>query len=264
MPIITISRGSYYHGRAIAEKLAAKLGYTCLSRDEIIADLDEFHLPEIKLVRCLDDTFSVLERFPHGKQRFVTAIRAALLEQFVQGKVVYHGLVGQYFLRNISHVLKIRIIADTERRIADEMARENVSAEQARFILKKDDEERRKWAMFLYGIDILNADNYNMVIRIGHMAEDDAVDILANAVQFPAFQETAESQALLEDEALAARVSYRLFDFPHATATVHRGHLMISMKVPEEQRSLIEDRIAEVLANTTGVKEYSLQFEHYY
>lgn len=264
MPIVTISRGSYYHGKAIAEKLAAKLGYGCLSRDEVIADLDEFHLPEIKLVRCLDDTFSVLERFPHGKQRFVTAIRAALLEQFVRGKVVYHGLVGQYFLRNISHVMKIRIIADTERRIADEMARENLSAEQARFILKKDDEERRKWAMFLYGIDILNADNYNMVIRIGHMKEDNAVDILANAVQFPAFQETAESQALLEDEALAARVSYRLFDFPHATATAHSGHLSITLKVPEEQRSPVEEHIAEVLANIRGMKSYSVHFEHYY
>ncbi len=264
MPIITISRGSYYHGKSIAEKLAAELGYTCLSRDDVIAHLDEFHLPEIKLVRCLDDAFSVLERFPHGKKRFVTAIRATLLDQFVRGRVVYHGLVGQYFLRNISHVLKIRIIADTERRIADEMARENVSAEEARFILKKDDEERRKWAMFLYGIDILNADNYNMVIRIGHMKEDDAVDILANAVQLPAFQETAESQALLEDEALAARVSYRLFDFPHAATTAHRGQLMITMKVPMEQQSVIEERIAEVLATTKGVKGYSVQFEHYY
>ncbi|MEE4243379.1 MAG: cytidylate kinase-like family protein [Desulfopila sp.] len=264
MQIVTISRGSYHHGKAVAEKLAAKLGYTCLSRDEIIADLDEFHLPEIKLVRCLTDTFSVLERFPHGKQRFVTAIRAALLERFIQGKIVYHGLVGQYFLRNISHVLKIRIIADTERRIAYEMARENIPADQARFILKKDDEERRKWAMFLYGIDILSADNYNMIIRIGHMGEDDAVDILASAVQLPAFQVTPESQALLEDEALAARVRHKLIDYPHASVAAHRGHLVLTLKVPEGQRSRIEERIAEMLSTTKGVTGYSLQFESYF
>ncbi len=264
MQIVTISRGSYHHGKSVAEKLAAKLGYTCLSRDEIIADLDDFHLPEIKLVRCLTDTFSILERFPHGKQRFVTAIRAALMKRFTKGGIVYHGLVGQYFLRNISHVLKVRIIADTELRIAHEMAREKISADQARFILKKDDEERRKWAMFLYGIDILNADNYNMIIRIGHMAEDDAVDILADAVQLAAFQVTPESQALLEDEELAARVRHKLIDFPHASVAAHRGHLVLTMKVPEEQKARIEERITEVLSSTEGVKGHSLQFESYF
>ena len=69
MPIITISRGSYYHGKSIAEKLAARLGYTCLSRDQVVDHLDTFHLPEIKLVRGLSDAFSVLDRFPHGKKK---------------------------------------------------------------------------------------------------------------------------------------------------------------------------------------------------
>jgi hypothetical protein len=30
--IITISRGSYTHGKEVAEKLAQKLGYDCVSR----------------------------------------------------------------------------------------------------------------------------------------------------------------------------------------------------------------------------------------
>jgi hypothetical protein len=33
LPIITISRGSYSKGREIAEKVAERLGYECLSRD---------------------------------------------------------------------------------------------------------------------------------------------------------------------------------------------------------------------------------------
>jgi cytidylate kinase len=264
MPIITISRGSYYHGKAIAEKLAARLGYSCLSRDKIVENLDEFHLPEIKLVRCLNDTFSVLDRFPHGKQRFITAIRAALLDEFAKGNVVYHGLVGHHFIREISHVLKVRIIADTDSRIADEMARENIAEEQAQHILKTDDEERRKWAMFLYGIDIVSAENYNMVLRIGHLNEDEAVDIISNAVKLSAFQETEESKARLADAALAARINRKLFDYPHAAVTATHGKVRIAMKVPESQKPLIEARVAEMLANTKGVRDYVLQFDPYY
>ena len=76
MPIITISRGSYNRAKAVAEKLAQKLGYRCISRDSILTDLGEFHLPEIKLVRGLNDAFSVLERFSNGKERYTTAVRA--------------------------------------------------------------------------------------------------------------------------------------------------------------------------------------------
>lgn len=264
MPIITISRGSYFHGKSIAEKLAARLNYTCLSRDEVIENLDGFHLPEIKLMRGLDDAFSVLDRFPHGKQRFITAIRSALLNHFLAGNVVYHGLVGHHFVRDISHVLKVRIIADTASRVAGEMERENISEEKARYILKKDDEERRKWAMFLYGIDLTGPEAYNLVIRIGHLCEDEAVDIIAGAATLPSFQETAESRTALADSALTALIRMKLFDFPHAGVLTQNGQVRVTLKVPEEQQAVINDRVRPILDSIPGISKYALQFDSYF
>ena len=264
MPIITISRGSYYHAKSVAEKLAEKLGYTCLSRDQIIDDLDEFHLPEIKLLRGLNDAFSVLDRFPHGKQRFTAAIRSAILQHFRNGNVVYHGLVGHHFVRDISHVLKVRIIADTGSRVADDMARENISEEQARYVLKKDDEERRKWGMFLYGIDILDPETYNLIIRIGHLSEDEAVNIIANAAKLPCFQDTPESNAALADSAMNALVSRKLFDFPNSVVAAKGGQVKVSLKIPKDQQSVIQDRIEQMLSNIEGLEEFTIQFEPYF
>ena len=53
MAIITISRGSYYRGREVAEKLAVKLGYECISREILLEASQEFNIPEIKLVRAI-------------------------------------------------------------------------------------------------------------------------------------------------------------------------------------------------------------------
>ncbi len=264
MPIVTISRGSYYHGKSIAEKLAKKLGYTCHSRDQIIDNLDEFHLPEIKLLRGLNDAFSVLDRFPHGKQRFTAAIRSAILQHFLNGNVVYHGLVGHHFVRDISHVLKVRIIADTNSRVADDMARENISEEKARYTLKKDDEERRKWGMFLYGIDILDPETYNLIIRIGHVSEDEAVDIIANAAGLSCFQETVESKTALVDSAMSALVSRKLFDFPNSVVAAKDGLVKISLKIPKEQQSVIKERIDQMLSDIEGLKEFTVQFDQYF
>ncbi|MDR3628765.1 MAG: cytidylate kinase-like family protein [Desulfocapsaceae bacterium] len=264
MPIITISRGSYYHGRSVAEKLAHKLGYRCLSRNQVIEDLEEFHLPEIKLVRGLHDTFSILDRFPHGKARFKTAMRSALLQHFLAGNIVYHGRVGHYFVRDLSHVLKVRIISDLKSRIASDMAWENMSLDEARHILMKDDDERRKWGMFLYGIDIMDPVNYNMVLRIGHISEDEAVDLIARAASLPAFQETAESKKALADSALAALVDKTLFDFPHAAVSAHGGQVAISLKAPEDQQPIIYDRIGEMIGQLPGVESYVVNFEPYF
>lgn len=264
MPIITISRGSYFHGKSIAEKLAERLGYHCVARDEIIDGLKEFHLPEIKLVRNLNDAFRVLERFPNGKKRFVSAISAALLKCFQQENVIYHGLVGHHFVKDISHVLKVRIIADTESRVKREMEHEQISAEKARYILKKDDEERRRWCMFLYGIDIFNPAPYNLVIRVGHLSEEDVVNIIAEAVSRPSFQETDTSRKALSDAALSAEVSNALFDYPNAAVSTSGSHVRVALKAPEEQSEAIKNRVEALLKTLEGVKQQTVTIDPYF
>ena len=114
MAIITISRGSYYRGREVAEKLAAKLGYECISREILLEASKEFNIPEIKLVRAIQDAPTIFERFVHDKEKYLTYIRAALLKHVRKDNVVYHGLFGNFLLQDIPHVLKVRIVADLE------------------------------------------------------------------------------------------------------------------------------------------------------
>lgn len=264
MAIITISRGSYHHGKSIAEKLAEKLGYKCVSRDQVIENLEGFQIPEIKLKRGLHDAFSLLDRFPNGKQRYVTAIRAALLTRFMEGNIVYHGLSGHHYIKTISHVLKVRIVADLHRRIEAEMNRSGIPADEARMLLKKDDEERRKWAMFIYDIDLFDSSIYNLVLRIGHLTEDDAVNLIAEAARLPAFQETPQSRAELADAALSAVVSNLLFDFPTATVQAQDGVVKIILKAPENQQEEIKEKINTLLEGSEGITELIIHMDTFY
>ena len=137
MPIVTISRGSYSRGKEVAEKLAQKLNYECISREIILEASAEFNIPEIKLIRALHDAPTVLERFQHGKDRYLSYFRYALLKHVQKDNVVYHGLAGHYLLRDIGHVLKVRIISDMNHRIKEEMKRTDISEKEARFIFEK-------------------------------------------------------------------------------------------------------------------------------
>jgi len=204
MPIITISRGSYSRGKEVAEKLAEKLGYKCISRDILLEASEQFNIPEFRLIRAIHDAPSILERFTHGKERYVAYFRSTLLKAVQKDHVVYHGLAGHYILQGIPHVIKVRIMADIEDRVQEEMRRENISAEEARFILKKDDDERRRWGIQVYGVDTWDPMLYDLVLYIKSLTVDDAVDLIGKAEQLPHFQATPESQQLLDDMARAA------------------------------------------------------------
>ena len=144
MAVITISRGSYSKGKEVAEGVAARLGFECMSRDILLEASDQFNIPEIKLLNAIHDAPSILDRFTHGKVAYITYIQAALLEHVKKGNVVYHGLAGHILLKGIEKVLKVRILADHDLRVAVVMEREKVDKKEARRMISKIDEERRK------------------------------------------------------------------------------------------------------------------------
>ena len=206
MAIITISRGSYYRGKEVAEKLAQRLGYNCISREILLEASEEYNIPEIKLIRAIKDAPTILEKLTRQKSKYLAYIRTALLKHVAKDNVVYHGLFGHFFLQDIPHVLKVRIVADMDARVADEVRREAISETKAREILMRDDAERRKWALNLYGADWWDATLYDLVIHLKTITVDNAVDLLSNMVQLPEFQTTLESQDAINNLAGAARM----------------------------------------------------------
>lgn len=259
MPIITISRGSYSKGKEVAEKAAQKLGYECVSREVLLEASEEFHIPEIKLIRAIHDSPSILNRFTYGPERYIAYVQAALLEHFRKDNIVYHGLAGHFFVKGISHVLKVRIIADMEYRVRFVMEREGITRAEAFHMLKKDDKERRKWSQRLYGIDTWNSSLYDLVIHINKITADDAVDIICHTVRLKDFQTTPESQKAIEDLFLAARVKAALIDIkPDIEVFAQDGVVSVKMEVPSTHEQVLINKINKKAKNVAGVKRINI------
>jgi len=205
MGIVTISRGSYSRGIEIAEKLAQKLGYECISREVLLEASKEFNIPEVKLVHAIEDAPSIFDHLKDGKRRYVAFIREAFLEHIQRDNIVYHGFAGHFFTQEIPNILKVRIIANMEFRVNVLMERENISEEKARKLLYKIDVERRKWSMYLYGIDTNTTELYDVILHIDCLQVDGAVDFIYDLAKRPCFQTTLESQKKLKELLEAAK-----------------------------------------------------------
>lgn len=264
MSIITISRGSYSRGKDVAEKLAQRLGYECISREIILEASESFNIPELKLVRALHDAPTILERFTSGRERFISFFRATLLKHLQRDNVVFHGLASHLFLQQFPNVLKIRISANIEDRVHEEMIRESISADEARMVLVNDDAERRKWSHQLFGQDPWNPQLYDMILHIGNMSVDEAVEVIVHTVQQPCFRSTPERLRMLADEALAAQVEASLEKvFPSAMVEAGNGHVFVNVRGSHaDEKSIVEKvlRLAEKVDGVKDIKVYLIPF----
>lgn len=252
--IITISRGSFSRGKEVAEKLANRLNYSCLSRDLLLAASSEFNIPEIKLTRAIHDAPSILDRIGFGKEKYISYLQTTLLRRVLTDNVVYHGLAGHFLLKGIPHVLMIRIMANMEDRIAEEIERENISEKEALHILIKDDQERRAWSQHIFNTDPWSAELYHCVFKIGKCSVDDVIEAIAKVVQQPYFRSTPESHKILEDKLLASEVKASLLtEFPRVKTTGEDGVVRIYLEVSGFRRKKAIQQVERILEKS-GIK----------
>ena len=205
MSIIAISRGSYSRGVEIAKLVAEKLGYKCLDRDVLIEASKEFNIPEIKLIQVLEDPPSFFERFTKMKKYYIAYIQTALINNLRADNIVYHGLVGHFFVKDIPHVLKVRIIADLEYRAKFVMERDKISRDKAIDFLKKIDSSRREWGQHLYGLNLEDPIQYDIVLNTENLSLEVVMEIICEMVTRKQFQTTPASQKKLDNLALSLK-----------------------------------------------------------
>ncbi len=255
MAIITISRGSYSRGKEVAEKVAQRLGYACVSRDILLDASEIFNASELKLERAIHNAPSLLDRFSNGKERYIAYIRAALLKLFKEDNVVYHGLAGHFFVQGIEHAVKVRITADMEDRVRLEMERTGMDAKQAARLLRDDDEQRRRWSQWLYGRDTFDPALYDMVLHLKSLTTDDAADLICAAAESASFQTTPASEQTLRDRSLEAEVEAALVETV-ADVQVHvdGGNVHICARVNPLLQEEIESELNRRMASIAGIK----------
>jgi cytidylate kinase len=255
MGIVTVSRGSYSSGKEIAEKAAQKLGYGCISREIILEASKEFNIPEIKFIQAFEDAPSILDRFIHGKKKYIAYTQAALLKYLTKDNLVYHGFAGHYFVQGISHVLKVLIIAGLEYRITTVMERDKISRKEASRFIKKIDEQRKKWGQKLYGIDPWDPSAYHLVLNIDKITIEDAVDTICRISGLKQFQTTPESKSAMDDLALTVEVRNFLIDVkPSVEVHIENKFVYLKPDVPLSQESEIVNKMGEIMKTITDIK----------
>jgi cytidylate kinase len=215
MAIITISRGTFSGGKALAESLCRKLGYRSIDRDLLVQKAATRKVSAYDLRAALEFPPAFPGRFNHTRYIYLALIQAALAEEVREGCAVYHGLAGHLLLKGAPGLLRLRIIAPMEYRIRMAQERLNLSRGEVAAHIEAIDRDRRQWTHFLYGLDWADPSQYDLLINLEAIHVEQACQAVASLVETGDFRPSTESRAAMDDLALASRVRAALAQDPY-------------------------------------------------
>ena len=211
MSIIAISRGTFSGGEALATRVAERLGYRCLSRETILEEAAKaYGVSAADLAVAMEKRPSFWQRVLGERTAHLTFVRAALCEHAQADNLVFHGHVGHLLLPGISHVIRVRVIADMDYRIKAASVDQRLGDEDARAYIEKVDQERRQWIRFLFDVEWDDPNLYDVVLNLSRVNLATAGEIVTRLTAQDEFKATPDSRRALANLTLASRVAAKL------------------------------------------------------
>ncbi len=218
MPVIFISRGTFSGVHRLLECLQARTGVRCISHEDLEKIVNQHGEIANRIVDKLATATSAYAQFSDMRWPYIVLTRQAMLEEVRHDNMIYHGYSSHLLLPVLCHFVRVRIEAPIQMRVQMTMQRLQCDEEKAREYIRQQDDQRVKWARFMYAQDIRNTMQYDLTLNMGHMTLDAACAVLENIMQVPDFQAKPESQAEVDRLYLAATIEAALVTDPRTAA----------------------------------------------
>lgn len=263
MQIICISRYSYGYGKELAEKLAEKLGYECIGREELTDQATASGIPVGKLEMAVMKRHALTENLAIEMDRFKAFLTAALCERVLnsgpRGGIVYHGRTVHLILPGLTHVMRVRAITNMEDRIEMAMQRMHLTREKAKSYNEQVDEDIRRWVRFFYNVNWEDPSLYDITINIAHLSIENSATGLMHMAQLPEFQVTPALRQIIEDLLLAAKCRGAIGNDERtrevkATVQAQKGRVSVTY-LPRHSRQA--QNIPYILERIPGVRSFT-------
>ena len=264
MPVIAMTREMGSLGKDVARGLAKRLNLELIQHELVSSVADKMKIQESAVSRYLEGKSTRVERGGISDNRLSLFTSEEILEVASRGNVLVRGWGAAYVLREIPHVLSVRVCAPAEYRARVLMERIGITDfDIAMREIEHNDAAHAQTMQRLFSVDWRDPNLYDLVLNRQRLSVEGCIDIIIHTLEQPTFQETKESRQLLEAKTIEARIYSALkqndvtnrpspyFEIKLQLAT---GDVLLTGVVPDEEFRLEAGRIA---ASIPGVKRVS-------
>jgi cytidylate kinase len=216
MAVITISHQMGAGGPEIGMKLGQKLGFRYVDQELVLDVARRYGVAEDKLSHLDESKPTLFERFDTETRYYITILQTSLLDFAELDNAVLMGRGGQWLLRGIPHILRVRVIAPFDLRVkrwikrTAEMTGETPTQRAAADFVRRDDAEKSGRMRYLYEVDLADPMLYDLTVSTERLGYDAVVEMIQAAVSRPEMATTDAARRTVASRALASRVQVAL------------------------------------------------------
>ncbi len=265
MPIIIISSELAEPEKEIIAGTAASLGYQVLGPDVLKTIASVHNVPADTLTEALKKSPAGW-RWKRSKRwsYYLACIESEVLERLKADHIVCWGLAAHLYVQGVSHALKIRMVSDRIKGIAAIATEKNMSQQRAEKWLADEDKRRQQWSMAAFGQDELSPSLYDMVLNLGQIDPDEAVQTITAAAGYRKFKPMTYSIKSLDDNALAAKVKTKLLvSLSDVSVQAMDGKVVVTSKALKRERQKKIAAIKDIAGTVEGVEYVEVHLINY-
>jgi cytidylate kinase len=188
MAVVTISHSMGAGGPEIGMKLGQRLGYRYVDQELVLDVARRYGVAEDKLSHLDESKPTLFERFDTETRYYITILQTTLLDFAEMDNAVLMGRGGQWLLRGIPHVLRVRVIAPFETRVkrwikrTADMTGETPTQRAAADLVRRDDSEKNGRMKYLYEVDLADPMLYDITLSTERLGYEAAVEMIEASV----------------------------------------------------------------------------------
>ncbi|RJR50993.1 MAG: hypothetical protein C4576_04420 [Desulfobacteraceae bacterium] len=257
MAIVMISSISRTGRTALSSALARKTGWPFVGREDVLEEATAKGIRVGRLEVSMIKKPGNGERLAREKQIYLAFLTETICRRARGGNLIYSGRAGHLLLPGVSHRIRTGLIVPRESMIEETRLSMNLNADRAWTYVDGLTEDIEKWFHFMHGVDPRERGQYDLVLNTENLNLENAASLLCSMSELPDFKPTPASNALLNDQELAARARLRLA-FDQKTAGAELGIKadkgVLTVTYMPRQESFLED-ILRVLQGLEGCRE---------
>jgi cytidylate kinase len=261
MGVITVSRHPGSLGDTLARALAERLNYRLVERAELIQLAERIGGPDIAWERSpelRERSPSFWERLNEERRRYASVLRRVTTHLADEGDVVIAGLGAGQLLKGLNNVLRLQIIAPPDVRLQRVMERGfddvpgPLSRDRARDLIRSHDRDASGYMRYLFNIDWMEPQHWDLVINTGRFSVPQAVEIIVAIVDSGVLEPSAADQQRLANLLLASRVESTVLGDPTVwvnglKVVAQDGHVRLEGEViTEDDRDAVEQVVRAI------------------
>jgi CheY-like chemotaxis protein len=247
MSVISIFSGVFCKEQSVVAALHDATGLPIVRDADLVALAAKLSgLGADRIEKAFSAKTSVFNKFTHEKQRAAAWLRLALATRLAEeDRMLLAGFTALLPPREIAHVLRVCLIADTGFRRAAAAEEAGLPDREAQKALERGDEERSLWAALVADAsDPWSPSLYDMVVPMDKTTVDEAAALITRHAADPAVRVTDASRRTARDFLLAARVETAITGKGHDVAVSARDGVVI---LTINKKVLLLDRLENEL-----------------